>query len=194
MNRVPKRTSAKKPDTELQGRLGAVVRRCRHELGLTQEELAWRAGMHRTYIADVERGARNVTLRVTANLAKALQISVEKLFAHVAGSERSNGAATSSQEVRDILLVEPNARSAAATASAFKRAGLAHPLNIVRDGESGLDYLVGNGQYAKRKPMRPHLILINHKQPKMSADEFLRRVKSDARTRDIPVVVLTVSQ
>ena len=193
MNRVPKRIPAQKPDTELQHRLGAIVRRCRHELGLTQEELAWRAGMHRTYIADVERGARNVTLRVTANLAKALQVSVEKLFAHVAapaGSGHPNGTETAPLEVREILLVEPNARSAAATASVFKRTTLANPLSIVRDGESGLDYLFGTGRHAKRKPARPQLILLNLDLPKMSGAEFLRRVKSDARTRDIPVVVL----
>jgi transcriptional regulator with XRE-family HTH domain len=193
MNRVPKRTAAQKPDLELQTRLGAVIRRYRHGLGLTQEELAWRAGMHRTYIADVERGARNVTLRVTANLARALQVSVENLFAHVAalaGSARP-GAEMAPHEVRDILMVESNALAAAATVRAFQRARLANPIKIVRDGEGGLDYLFGTGRYAKRKPARPQLILLNLDQPKMPGNEFLRRVKSDARTREIPVVVLT---
>src|ERR1039457_3033278 len=60
-------------DANLQTRLGAVIRACRHQLGITQEELAWRADVHRTYITDIERGARNVTCRSLSALAKAMQ-------------------------------------------------------------------------------------------------------------------------
>lgn len=151
--------------------------------------------MHRTYIADIERGARNVTLRTVVHLAKALQIPVGNLFAPATarpGTAPRVGAATAPAEVQDILLVEHNA-AAAKTALAFKRAKLANPLRIVRDGETGLDYLFGTGRYAKRKPVRPQLILLSLNLPKMSGAEFLQRVKSDERTCDIPVVVLTVS-
>ena len=165
-------------------------------MGITQEELAWRADIHRTYLADIERGARNVTLRSIANVAKALQITIGHLFAHVTGPSGTApqiGAESAPNEVRDILLVEHNATAAKATAAAFKRARLANPLRIVRDGETGLDYLFGTGRYAKRKPTRPQLIMLALDLPRMSGLEFLRRVKADERTRDIPVVVLTVS-
>jgi two-component system response regulator len=56
-----------------------------------------------------------------------------------------------------------------------------------------LDYLFGTGRYAKRKPVRPQLVLLVHDLPRMSGAEFLQRVKADQRTRDIPVVLLTVS-
>lgn len=198
----PNKISAKKKhhviaaNADLQKRLGAVVRACRHELGVTQEELAWRADIHRTYLADIERGARNVTLRSVANVAKALQITIGHLFAQVTGPSETASpvrAEPASNEVRDILLVEHNAAAAAATAAAFKRARLANPLRIVRDAEAGLDYLFGTGQYAKRKPTRPQLIMLVLDLPRMSGSEFLRRVKTDERTRDIPVVVLTIS-
>jgi CheY-like chemotaxis protein len=186
-----------KADADLQTRIGAVIRACRHQLGITQEELAWRADLHRTYITDVERGARNLTLRTVANVSKALQISIGNLFAHItapSGTAPLVGTEPAPNEVREILLVEHDEAAAATTADAFKRARLANPLRIVRDGETGLDYLFGTGRYAKRKPPRPQLILLVLDLPKMSGKEFMRRIKGDERTRDIPVVLLTVTR
>lgn len=151
--------------------------------------------MHRTYLADIERGARNVTLRTVANLARALHLTVGNLFAYVAappGAALHAGAKPAPGEMRGILLVENNAADAAMLARAFKRAGLAHPLRIVRDGEAGLDCLFGTGRYARRKPARPHLVLLNLDLPKLSGSKFIRLIKRDKRTRDIPVVLLTI--
>jgi CheY-like chemotaxis protein len=108
------------------------------------------------------------------------------------GTSLRAGAEPAPGEVQVILLVEHNATDAAMTARGLKQAKLALPLKIVRDGETGLDYLFGTGRYAKRKPVRPQLILLNLNLPKMSGSEFLQRVKNDERTRDIPVLVLTV--
>jgi CheY-like chemotaxis protein len=152
--------------------------------------------MHRTYVADVERGARNVTLGTISNLAKALHLTIANLLSYTiapSGTTMHGGADPAPNEVREILLVEHNVAAAAATARALKRAKLANPLRIVRDGETGLDYLFGTGRYAKRQPVRPQLILLVFDLPRMSGTEFLRRVKGDERTRDIPVVLLTIS-
>jgi transcriptional regulator with XRE-family HTH domain len=194
--KATERLHALTADSQLQTRLGAVLRARRHQLDITQEELGQRADVHRTYVADVERGARNVTLRTVAKLAKGLQITIGHLFAHVTASPETtsrNGAAPAKNEVQEILLVEHNAAAAAATALAFKRAKLANPLRIVRDGEAGLEYLLGTGAFEKTKPARPNLILLVPDLPRMSGSEFLRRIKADERTRDIPVVLLTVS-
>lgn len=59
---------------------GRAVQARRVEVGLTQEELAARAGINRTYLGDVERGARNVALRNLQRIAAALDISVASLF------------------------------------------------------------------------------------------------------------------
>jgi transcriptional regulator with XRE-family HTH domain len=67
---------------DVKRRFGAAVRRRRIELNLSQEELADRAALHRTYIADIERGARNVSLQNIEKLAQALQVSVSDLFAN----------------------------------------------------------------------------------------------------------------
>lgn len=60
---------------------GFVVKERRHELGLSQEELAARSGLHRTYITDIERGARNITLKSAARLAGALGLSLSVIIA-----------------------------------------------------------------------------------------------------------------
>jgi len=58
------------------------VRWRRHELNISQEEFADRANLHRTYISDIERGTRNVSLEGIEKLVDALEISVADLFAN----------------------------------------------------------------------------------------------------------------
>jgi transcriptional regulator with XRE-family HTH domain len=60
--------------------LGRNVRRVRETLGASQEEIAFRAGMNRAYLSDVERGARNPTVKIVGRLAKALNVDAAELF------------------------------------------------------------------------------------------------------------------
>ena len=64
----------------IQERFGDAVRARREELGLTQEELAHRAKIHRTYLSDVERGSRNLSLVNIERLALALSLRISELF------------------------------------------------------------------------------------------------------------------
>jgi transcriptional regulator with XRE-family HTH domain len=59
---------------------GDRLRSLRHEVGISQEELAFRAGLHRTYVSSVERGERNISLANIHSLADALGIDVRRLF------------------------------------------------------------------------------------------------------------------
>ena len=61
----------------------ACVRKLRFGLGISQEELAERADLHRTYIADIERGARNPTLLTIKKLAKGLGVSAADLLSEI---------------------------------------------------------------------------------------------------------------
>jgi transcriptional regulator with XRE-family HTH domain len=56
------------------------VRERRLELGISQEELALRAGLHRTYVSDIERGNRNIAITNVVRLADALQLPVADIF------------------------------------------------------------------------------------------------------------------
>ena len=67
-------------DGQLKVEFGERLRLMRQEKNLSQEELAYRAGLHRTYVSSVERGERNVSLVNIHKLAAALDIDVSKLF------------------------------------------------------------------------------------------------------------------
>jgi transcriptional regulator with XRE-family HTH domain len=73
-----------KPD--IRERFGHAVKMLREERELTQEDLADRTGIHRTYLSDIERGARNVSLVNIERLALALELSMERLFQRVDGA------------------------------------------------------------------------------------------------------------
>lgn len=174
---------------------GASVRVWRKRLGFSQEELAERAELHRTYVSDVERGARNLSLESITRLANALAITVAELFP----AETTNGEASArnghGRELVKILLVEDNADDVELTLHAFKQARFANRVQVVSDGQEALDYLFGLGKYTNRQPSeQPQLILLDLYLPKVSGMEVLRRLKSDERTKRIPVVVLTISQ
>lgn len=61
-------------------RLARNLRRLRHEKGWSQEEFADQAGIHRTYISDLERSARNPTITIVDKLAKALNVKTGQLL------------------------------------------------------------------------------------------------------------------
>ncbi len=97
------------------------------------------------------------------------------------------------KDLQEILMVEDSGTDAELALRAFKLADFANPVTVVTSGEQGLDYLFGTGMYETRGPTRPHLILLDLGLPTMTGVDFFHRVRSDRRTRDIPVVVLSLS-
>lgn len=77
---------------DVKKQFGAAVRLHRDKLGISQEELAARAGLHRTYISDVERGARNVSLESIHRLAEALEVQLSGLFLRIGGKANEDGS------------------------------------------------------------------------------------------------------
>ncbi len=65
---------------DIRKRLGLNVKRLRLEKGWSQEDFADRAGIHRTYVSDIERAARNPTITIVEKLAKALKVSASALI------------------------------------------------------------------------------------------------------------------
>jgi len=95
----------------------------------------------------------------------------------------------------EILLVEDNAEDAEMTIRALKKHNLANSLHHVKDGAEALEFVFATGAYSERNlANRPKVILLDIKLPKVDGLEVLRRIKSDERTRMIPVVVLTSSK
>jgi two-component system response regulator len=95
----------------------------------------------------------------------------------------------------EILLVEDNPRDAELALHALNEYHITNNIILVRDGAEALDFLFGTGRYADRNlNNQPRVILLDLKLPKIDGLEVLRQVKADARTRIIPVVVMTSSQ
>ena len=93
-----------------------------------------------------------------------------------------------------ILLVEDNPDDEFMTRRALEQNNLYNDLVVVRDGEQALDYLFGAGSYEGRDTtVMPQVILLDLGLPKVDGLEVLKRIRSDERTRRLPVVVLTSS-
>lgn len=96
---------------------------------------------------------------------------------------------------RTILLVEDNPSDVDLTRRALDKAHIANDLFVVEDGQEALDYLFGAGAHAGRDVSEsPALILLDLKLPRVPGLEVLRRVRANARTRRLPVVILTTSK
>jgi two-component system response regulator len=98
------------------------------------------------------------------------------------------------QEI-EVLLVEDNASDAEMTIRALRKNNLANRLLHLKDGAEALDFLFGEGKYSGRQiEHKPKVILLDLKMPKVNGKEVLLKIKSDKRTKKIPVVVLTSSK
>jgi transcriptional regulator with XRE-family HTH domain len=73
---------------DVRRRVGLNVKRFRAERGLSQEELAFECGLHRTYVSGVERGVRNPTVVVLEKIAKALKVATSLLLEERVGSKK----------------------------------------------------------------------------------------------------------
>ena len=94
-----------------------------------------------------------------------------------------------------ILLVEDNSSDEKLTILAFKKCGVANEVVVARDGVEALDYLFGTGKYAGRDvSVLPAVVLLDLKLPRIDGHEVLRRVREDARTKHVSVVILTSSK
>ena len=98
-------------------------------------------------------------------------------------------------KIYEILLVEDSPRDVELTLRALKKRNLANHVFVVKDGAEALEFLFSTGAYAARKEGHPpKIVMLDLKLPKISGLEVLKAIKSDERTRTIPVVVLTSSQ
>jgi two-component system response regulator len=103
--------------------------------------------------------------------------------------------ATMEERPVEILLVEDNPNDVELTLHAFKKNNLSNPIRVVRDGSEALEFIFATGAYASCSiEHAPKVILLDLKLPKVDGLEVLRQIKSDPRTRTIPVVVLTSSR
>jgi len=176
---------------------GAAIRAHRRRLGISQEALAERAELYRTYVTDVERGARNLSLESISRLARALDVSIDALFSTTPGSDGASGATAHPAEAQaiNILLVEDDPKDVELTLQAFKKARFANRVEVARDGAAALDYLLKRGAAARsRRESAAQVVLLDLYLPKVEGLEVLRQIRSNPSTKNLHVIVLTNSR
>ncbi len=95
---------------------------------------------------------------------------------------------------KTILLVEDNPNDEMLTIRALKKNNILNEVIVARDGVQALDYLFAEGEHEGRNMSdQPQVILLDLKLPKIDGLEVLKRIKTDERTKLLPVVVLTTS-
>ena len=95
----------------------------------------------------------------------------------------------------EILIVEDTPEDVELALRALRKANLTNKIQIVRDGAEAMEFIFAEGKHSGRKVEDgPKVVLLDLKLPKIDGMEVLRRIKSDPRTKTIPVVVLTSSK
>lgn len=94
---------------------------------------------------------------------------------------------------RPILLVEDNPTDEELTLRALKKGNIPNPVAVARDGVEALDYLLGRGTHAAAPPPLPPVVLLDLKLPKLNGLDVLKALRSEERTRLLPVVILSSS-
>lgn len=94
----------------------------------------------------------------------------------------------------EILIVEDDPNDAELITRALRKHNLANKIVLLKDGAEALDFLFGKGSFAQMDDGKPRVILLDLKLPKINGIEVLRKIKSEERTKKIPVVILTSSR
>jgi two-component system response regulator len=95
----------------------------------------------------------------------------------------------------EVLLVEDNSSDAELAISSLREEMLANNLVWVKDGAAAIDFIFAQGEYSNREiNNQPRIILLDLKMPKVGGIEVLKKIRSDERTKSIPVVVMTSSK
>ncbi|MGD9680101.1 MAG: response regulator [Candidatus Obscuribacterales bacterium] len=165
--------------------LSKMIRKRREELGLSQTELAERAGLHRTYICNIERGTQNLSMESLNNIARSLEIPIARLL-----GEAEEAAEEKSGLIR-ILLIEDNPADVFIFKRCLKNSSHKTSLTVVDSGLKAFELI---GKVAdKPRASLAEIVFLDLNLPGKSGHDLLKAFKQNESLRHIPVVILTTS-
>ncbi|MBX9667427.1 MAG: response regulator [Candidatus Obscuribacterales bacterium] len=169
----------------LLGAIGKTIRKRREQLGISQTELAEKAGLHRTYINNIEGGSKNISIDSLKGIADALKTNISELLSSAEESSEDSG-----QPIR-ILLVEDNPADVFMFKRCVKQSSLPTAVEVLDNGKKAQDQL---DKYKDMPPDElPDIVFLDLNLPGRSGYEILVDLKSNDMLRHIPVIILTTS-
>lgn len=180
---------------------GMVVKNLRREKQLSQEELANRCRLHRTYITDIEHGTRNVSLKNISKIAHAMDVPLQDVFARVDQYSqdgvhliaRTQDHSGSPRHPIEILLVEEDQDSIELTLQELHQRNISNKIHIMRSGEEAIKFLYTGQPEGNTAVHIPKVLLLELELPGISGLDVLEKIRSDKRTKQIPVIAMTSS-
>ncbi len=170
--------------SELLRALSKLIRRKREEIGMSQTELAERSGLHRTYINNIERGTKNISIESVKKIADALNLPVSDLLSEAESDiERSVDSIT-------ILLVEDNPADVFMFKRCVKRSAVQAAITVIESGKDAQRFL---RKIILQSEGTPDMIFLDLNLPGRSGHELLSEIKTTDALKHIPVVILTTS-
>ena len=185
-------TEAKEP-VSLMDALSKVLRRRRQQLGYSQDKVAKVAGLHRTYLSEIESGTGNLTLASLERLSTALESSASELLkaAEDERLSRSQFGQALAAGGFNILLVEDNQADVYLISRTIRQSFATARICVIEDGAEALAYLRRQGAYAEA-PV-PQLILLDLNLPRKKGQEILEEINAQGGLAGVPLIVLTTS-
>ncbi|MDZ4837218.1 MAG: response regulator [Candidatus Melainabacteria bacterium] len=170
----------------LLGAIGKTIRKRREQLGISQTELAERAGLHRTYINNIEGGSKNISIDSLKGIADALNTTISELMTS------AEDASDDTRQPIKILLIEDNAPDVFMFKRCVKQSALPTAVEVLDNGKKAQAQI----DTYKESPGDdlPDIIFLDLNLPGgRSGYDILIDIKSNDLLRHIPVIILTTS-
>lgn len=170
---------------KLLAQLSKLIRSRREEFGISQTELAEKAGLHRTYINNIERGTKNISIESLKKITDTLGISMGELIleAEEAASEKSNDV--------KILLVEDNPADVFMFKRCLKKSAISTAVEVIDSGNKAHEHL---GRFTEDSNLNsPDIIFLDLNLPGRTGLELLQDIKTNTLLKHVPVIILTTS-
>lgn len=178
----------------LQRRFGQTLRFERTARNLTQQQLAFEAELSLTYIGEIERGDRMVSLDTVFRIASALKITAPELLEKVEAFVPINDE----KEARTpggpppILIAEDDRADLTLVRHFFNVAGIKQPVVTVSNGEELIDFLRPLcDPETNAQAVRPCLLFLDINMPKVDGFEALEWIRTQPALKDLPVIALS---